>query len=203
MANSELECRWHFAPTTGGQDQGPNEAMSEPFKKVPYESLVREAIQNSLDAVQDQDKPVHVDFRWKRLTKANCPGLFSIREHLIACIDFWKSQAARDRFEPMIKFIDENAVSGLFCLEISDSNTSGMEYKPNDRSSTFYSFVRSAGNSNKGITSPGGSYGFGKAAYYNVSRINTVLVSTQTPEGKNYFEGVSSICTHEVCLSLK
>ena len=47
------------------------------------------------------------------------------------------------------------------------------------------------------MTSAGGSYGFGKAAYYNVSRISTVLVSTQTPEGKNFFEGVSSICTHE------
>ena len=197
MANSELDCRWHFAPTVGGQDQGPNEAKSEFFKKEPYESLVREAIQNSLDAVRDQDKPVHVEFRWKRLTATEFPGLFSIKEHFSECIKFWKSLAARERFEPMIQYIDENAVGGMFCLEISDSNTSGMEYRPNDPTSTFYSFVRSAGNSNKGNVSPGGSYGYGKAAYYNVSKISTVLVSSQTPDGKDCFEGISSICTHD------
>ena len=76
MANSELDCRWHFAPSPGGQDQGPNEAMSELFKKEPFESLVRESIQNSLDAVQNPDEPVHVVFRWKRLIGNNHPGLF-------------------------------------------------------------------------------------------------------------------------------
>ena len=52
MASSELDCRWHFAPSSGGQDQGPNEAMSELFKKDPFESLVRESIQNSLEVGQ-------------------------------------------------------------------------------------------------------------------------------------------------------
>lgn len=197
MAISEFECKWHFAPSTGGIDQGPNEAMIELFKKEPYESLVREAIQNSLDAVYDIEKPVHVVFSWKRLTEDNCPGLFSIREHFQACIKFWDNQAAKDKFLPKIRYINENAKGGMFCLEVSDSNTSGMDYKPNDRACPFYSFVRSAGNSSKAMNSAGGSYGFGKAAYYNVSKISTVLVSTQTQEGNNYFEGVSSICTHE------
>ena len=190
MAISELECKWHFAPSSGGIDQGPNEAMSELFKKEPYESLVRESIQNSLDAVQDKSRPVHVVFRWKRLTEANCPGLFSIRDHFQECIYFWNNQPAKDKFEPKIRYIDENAVGGMFCLEVSDSNTSGMDYRPEDHSCPFYSFVRSAGNSSKAMNSA-------KAAYYNVSRISTVLVSTQTPEGKNFFEGVSSICTHK------
>lgn len=197
MANSELDCRWHFAPTAGGQDQGPNEAMSELFKKDPFESLVRESIQNSLDAVQDKQQPVHVVFKWKRLIGSNHPGLFSLRDHIQACVDFWDNSSAREKFDPMIRYIDENSIGGVYYLEVSDSNTSGMDYKPNDRACPFYSFVRSAGNSSKAMTSAGGSYGFGKAAYFNVSRIRTVLVSTQTPEGKNFFEGVSSICTHE------
>ena len=198
MATSELDCRWHFAPTAGGQDQGPNEAMSELFKKDPFESLVRESIQNSLDAVQDKQQPVHVVFKWKRLIGSNLPGLFSLRDHLQACVDFWDNSSAREKFDPMIRYIDQNSIGGVYYLEVSDSNTSGMDYKPNDRACPFYSFVRSAGNSSKAMTSAGGSYGFGKAAYFNVSRIRTVLVSTQTPEGKNFFEGVSSICTHEI-----
>lgn len=198
MANSELDCRWHFAPTAGGQDQGPNEAMSELFKKDPFESLVRESIQNSLDAVQDKDQPVHVVFRWKRLIGSNHPGLFALKDHLQACVDFWGTASAKEKFAPMIHYIDENSIGGVYYLEVSDNNTTGMDYRPNDRQCPFYSFVRSAGNSSKAMNSAGGSYGFGKAAYFNVSRIRTVLVSTQTPSGKNFFEGVSSICTHEI-----
>ena len=198
MASSELDCKWHFASTAGGQDQGPNEAMSEWFKKDPFESLVRESIQNSLDAVQDKGQPVHVVFQWKRLIGSNHPGLFALLNHFQACIDFWDNTSAREKFTPMINYINQNSAGGVYYLEVSDSNTSGMDYKPNDRSCPFYSFVRSAGNSSKAMTSAGGSYGFGKAAYFNMSRMRTVLVSTQTPEGKNYFEGVSSICTHEI-----
>ena len=198
MASSELDCKWHFASTAGGQDQGPNEAMSEWFKKDPFESLVRESIQNSLDAVQDKGQPVHVVFQWKRLIGSNHPGLFALLNHFQACIDFWDNTSAREKFAPMINYINQNSTGGVYYLEVSDSNTSGMDYKPNDRSCPFYSFVRSAGNSSKAMTSAGGSYGFGKAAYFNMSRMRTVLVSTQTPEGKNYFEGVSSICTHEI-----
>ena len=198
MSNSELGCKWHFAPMVGGQDQGPNEAMSEMFKKDPLESLVREAIQNSLDAVQDKNKPVHVVFRWKRLTGKNYPGLFSLRDHMQACVDFWGSNSsAKEKFAPMIGYIKENAIGGVNYLEVSDSNTSGMDYSPNDRACPFYSFVRSAGNSSKATVGAGGSYGFGKAAYFNVSRIRTVLVSTQTLDGDHFFEGISSLCTHE------
>ena len=55
---AEIGCKWHFAEQTGGTDIGPNDAMSQIFKKVPYEALVRESIQNSLDAVYDRTKPV-------------------------------------------------------------------------------------------------------------------------------------------------
>ena len=198
MPNSELGCKWHFAPVVGGQDQGPNEAMSEMFKKDPLESLVREAIQNSLDAVRDKSKPVHVVFRWKRLTGNNYPELFSLRKHMQACVDFWGSNSsAKEKFAPMMSFIKENAIGGVFYLEVSDSNTTGMDYRPQDRACPFYSFVRSAGNSSKATVGAGGSYGFGKAAYFNVSRIRTVLVSTQTPDKDFFFEGISSLCTHE------
>ena len=48
MSKAEINCCWHFAQSLGGQDQGPNDAMGENFKKSPFDSLVREAIQNSI-----------------------------------------------------------------------------------------------------------------------------------------------------------
>ena len=65
MSAVEKNCRWYFAKSLGGQDQGPNDAMSENFKKVPFEAIVRESVQNSLDAKAYEDKPVIVTFKFK------------------------------------------------------------------------------------------------------------------------------------------
>ena len=56
--------------------------------------------------------------------------------------------------------------------------------------------MRSAGVTVKEDTSAGGSFGFGKAAYYLLSPISTIIVSTCTDTYDKYFEGASSLCTH-------
>ncbi len=198
MNNFELNCQWYFAEALGGQDQGPNEAMSETFKKLPYASLVRESLQNSVDAQLNKNQPVLVSFDFKE-TKANqYPQLFKLKQHIYGCLNKYNDQKGRDKFNPMIKYITESQnKNSLPYLEVSDFNTTGMDYRPNDTRSGFYNFVKCAGNSSKSSTSAGGSFGFGKAAYFNVSKLRTVLVSTLTDNKKYYFEGISSLCTHE------
>jgi hypothetical protein len=49
----EKGCQWVFAPQEGGREDGPNDAMMQNFRSKPYNSLVRESLQNSLDAVND------------------------------------------------------------------------------------------------------------------------------------------------------
>lgn len=71
-----------------------------------------------------------------------------------------------------------------------------MSYEKDKTDSPFYAFVRSAGVSAKDDTSAGGSFGFGKAAYYLLSPISTIIVSTCTSKGDKFFEGASSLCTH-------
>ena len=71
-----------------------------------------------------------------------------------------------------------------------------MSYEKDKTDSPFYAFVRSAGVSAKDDTSAGGSFGFGKAAYYLLSPISTIIVSTCTSKGDKFFEGASSFCTH-------
>ena len=55
---AELGNCWHFAEQLGGMDVGPNDPMSENFKKTPFASLIRESVQNSLDAVKNTSKSV-------------------------------------------------------------------------------------------------------------------------------------------------
>lgn len=194
----EGKCKWHFAQSLGGQEQGPNEATSDTFKKEKYDSLVRESIQNSLDVRTSEDAPVIVSFMFKN-TLGNCfPQLFSVRNHIDACVRTWNDDNAHKKFDPMIDYLDK-ATFGMFdYLEVGDENTTGMPYKKGDRKCGFYSFVKSVGNSSKSSTSAGGSHGFGKAAFPLISKFNTVLVSTLTDKGKYHFEGVCSLCSHEM-----
>lgn len=194
IPNKEQGCMWHFAPVEGGQDQGPNEATRDLFKKSPLDNLVREALQNSLDAVDDKSRPVNVAFRWRRLSIEYYPELFALCDHISECIYFWSRTANVHRYEGMYDYIEQHK-AGMPCLEISDSNTCGMRYSRDDRTSEFYAFVRSKGNSPK-PAGFGGSHGFGKAAYFKMSKVQTMLVSTMAKDGSCYFEGVSTLCTH-------
>ena len=206
ITNPEIDCRWHFAIQNGGRDDGPNDPMSENFKKTPYASLIRESIQNSLDAVDDDSIPVRMSFKIKKLTSRNFPNLFGLEEHLKGCLRFFPQST--DTYMPMLRFIQraKNQMD-LYYIKVSDANTKGMDYIPDDRECTFYAFVRAAGVSNKSSQTAGGSFGFGKAAYFYISPIRTILVSTLTEDGEHFFEGVTSLCTHfndrdEKCVSV-
>lgn len=199
MSQAERNCKWNFAPRTGGIDQGPNEAMGDIFKKLPYTALVREAIQNSLDAAKNEKEPVIVTFKRSSVDTHNYPQLFQLSKHMNACKKFWKTEDANKRFDPMLEYIEEAWNSNrIYYLEISDENTTGMGYRKGSTSSPFYAFVKSIGNSVKQNAAKGGSHGFGKAAYFNASKIRTVLISSLTEKGQYVFEGVSGLCTHEM-----
>lgn len=199
MAGREKNCRWYFADQPNGQEVGPNNAMEQNFKGHPYTSLVRESIQNSLDAVLDTSKPVRVEFDFRDMEGVDYPRFFELKDHVQGCLDYYKTNAnAKAIYKPMLGFFKGESKYSQFIhyIKVADYNTRGMDYTPNKTDSPFYAFVRSAGVSAKDNDNAGGSFGFGKAAYFLMSPISTILVSTQTPEGKDFFEGVSSLCTH-------
>lgn len=59
----EKDCKWHFGQETGREQL--SDPMSEHFKDDLYTSLVRESIQNSLDAALGTE-PVRVEFLYKQ-----------------------------------------------------------------------------------------------------------------------------------------
>ena len=155
--NFEKNCCWHFARQLGGSDSGPNEAMGENFKKTPYASLVREAIQNSLDAVDDESIPVTVCFQFKEISSAKFPRFFELKENVDGCLRYYKdNQNAKDKYGPMADylqyFISHDAAMPY--LTVSDSNTKGMDYIEGDTNCPFYAFVQSVGVTSKGELQP-------------------------------------------------
>lgn len=198
MAGREKNCKWYFADQPNGQEVGPNNAMEQSFKTHPYASLVRESIQNSLDAVLDKSEPVVVEFSFMEMQGVDYPEFFELQHHIQGCVDYFpNNHNAKVTYGEMRKLFEGNKYHDhLGFIRVSDYNTKGMTYEEGNTDTPFYAFVRSAGVTVKEDSSAGGSFGFGKAAYYLLSPINTIIVSTCTEDYKKYFEGAASLCTH-------
>ena len=200
MNEIERNCKWHFAKQLGGREDGPNDPMQDNFKKAPYASLIRESIQNSLDVPLDTSKPVRMEFAISRIRAREYSNFFELKKHIQGCLKhFPNNDDAKATYKPMLTFLNSlKEYDNLYYIRVSDFNTIGMNYIKGDTSQPFYAFVRAAGVSAKADATAGGSYGYGKAAYFYISPLRTIFVSTQTKDGRHFFEGVSSLCTHEL-----
>ena len=178
---------------------GPQDAMIEAFKGSPYAALIREACQNSCDALAKDKTRVKLSLSFGTLKRSDYPALFDLRSHIEGCLTLYPDdQNTTKVFRPMLSILNRFSIP---YLKVSDYNTTGMSFykdlegKPRG---SFYAFVRSGGHSEKTSNTAGGSFGFGKAAYFQISGLRSIIVSTQNEEGKNFFEGISSFCTHQI-----
>lgn len=168
---------WHYeeAPLNGG---APGDAYKSVFNGSGMKQaavLAREAIQNSVDAAQDPDEPVRVDFRFRRLEGAERRDF-----ETAAGLD---EMLAR---EPDLGLPASNILrrtdGPLDLLYIDDYGTTGLHGDPTDPSSNLRKLLMDLGGSEKAQDGggTGGSYGFGKAVYSSNSRIGTIFAFSRT-----------------------
>jgi hypothetical protein len=203
----EKKIEWFFG-SEGGIDIGPNDPIHQTYKGNPYYSIVREAIQNSLDAVYDERFPVKVIFKYFDLDRLNYPNLFQLEEHIKQSLDYFKNNNdAKRLFDDMLNYLNgfEKGKKKLriSCLKIADFNTKGMHYNLGNTESPFYAFLRAAGVSSKMNNGSGGSFGFGKGAYFALSPIKTLIVSSRDTNNKVFFEGATRLTTHKNSIGQK
>lgn len=182
--------KWHFNELQTGFDyQGIRDGDIEVFDKTRYQSVVRESIQNSLDARLDYSKPVKIEFNFFKVEKKELPGIEEI-ENVLKYSSRWDKANKDDQalLNKMIDSIEEKAYS---CLEIADYNTRGMQAK-----TTFDSFAHARNVSTKSSGTSAGSKGMGKAAYFALSYLRTLVVSSIYYENKErLFQGISRVST--------
>ena len=204
----EGNCKWSFREYDQFADklQGANDPIISKFKENFFKSLVRESIQNSMDAKDPTKNHIEVKFDLSTVSKDKYPNLFGIKEHICACKEtFSDNNRAQEIYGPMSTFLD---CEKLDIITISDYNTSGMPYEPdNIYNNPFLAFINSDGQSVKNKTNNdgrptthGGSFGIGKGAYFLMSPIRSLMASTMVAdEARNtYFEGVARLCTHDI-----
>lgn len=94
MSNLENKCSWHFG-IESGRSEGPFDATGQNFRQRPYASLLRESVQNSMDAhirVTNEDgsvsiPTVEVTFSFGSLKAVDYPEFYKLRDHIKSCYD--------------------------------------------------------------------------------------------------------------------
>ena len=155
-----------------------SDPSSAHFSDAPIPKLVRELIQNSLDAKEDGlPGPVAVTFSETRVDR-NIVGGAAFGRHLQSCLD-----RAHEDNRPGIAEFYANALTvigqrSIPCLKVQDAGTAGL----ND--ARWKALVEQEGAVSKAGGAPGGSFGIGKNAILNVSDLQTVFYSTRLVEGR-------------------
>lgn len=143
-----------------------------------YPIMLNEGIQNSMDAVADKTKPVHIDISLEQIDKKSLHNfLFS-------------SQEEKEHFKISKKYPDsKDSKTTIFKFE--DYNTNGITgdiYDQKDGGSPMNAFLLSEGVTSKekreGKT--GGSRGIGKSSFIYTSEYHTFFFSTLSNEGETH-----------------
>lgn len=159
--------KWEFN-RLGDSETEHNPRESEFFKTHEiYEALVRETVQNSVDAVDDETKPVKLVFSFKSIA-----GL-SAGPYCAAPIEHFKAT-------PGLSVADDVLAQNK-CLLIEDYNTSGLDgelARVQGAKSNYRAFWFGEGISQK-EEGAGGRWGVGKTVYSMSSQIRAFWGATK------------------------
>lgn len=181
--------KWNFAEHNEHLDNvGFKDNDIEKFGQDPAKSIVREAIQNSCDAIdiEKHQTTVKVVINSGRISKDALPDFSEIEEHIIKCVHPDNDPAENEEVQRHIDAFEDDAYT---YLEIADYNTTGMDLKP------FEGLTQGIFKSVKKISGSQGSKGVGKAAYYASSYLRTMLIVTKSNDGLRY-RGAAKLANH-------
>jgi hypothetical protein len=150
----------------------------------PGEAVVREFIQNSLDARRNQD-PVKIKIFLNSIRRENIKNFLDneLKDHLNAC-----SLIDRGEYPEDISY-----------LVLEDFNTTGLDgsYNPDAGKGNFYNFWWREGISEK-RGQRAGRWGLGKTTFHIVSKIRTLWGLTVRDDGKILLMGKALLRTHSL-----
>ena len=86
---------WNFPLNNNGTNTGFNDGAIDTFAGNRLSSVVREVIQNSLDAKKSHDEPVQVCFQLKTVPSKKFSGFANIKPHLEKSRDMAEEQKLR------------------------------------------------------------------------------------------------------------
>lgn len=200
-----MKFEWFFPKANMGHQQGNRADISLFDKPIGIvQTVVREAIQNSLDAKLGDN--INMAFKVHKVAKRDLPDFDGLTKHLDAIVkskqDF--SQNIKEMFRDSLKEI--NSSSEIEVLEIADFQTSGLGginfqgdiEEVTDKSKKAWTRLLFQQGIQESTGLSGGSYGFGKLACFHMSKITSVFYSTLNKDNEYGFIGKSMIPDHKL-----
>ncbi len=180
---------WKFTELKPGEpERDPHEA--EFFRlNAPTEAVVREFVQNSMDAKLPGDEPVTVRVLFgKADSEKASPYIDKLKKHLEASEISFDCNSRND--VPFL-LLEDSGTTGL------DGETMEAGIRPTGRSN-FYNFWWCEGKSKK-TGKDAGRWGLGKTTFHLVSQIRTFLGMTiRQDDGRALCMGKSLLKTHKI-----
>lgn len=170
---------WRFPINDADEIEGPNDAGLAHFMSDRQESVIRESIQNSLDACANPNKPVKVSIEQSRIPTAHF-GSDDLANSLQAAAESPDNEEEYARqFAEGVKQLKRIGNGSMQCLRIVDSNTTGADDKPRSKGapSKWNALTKGTGSNAKDQKDAAGSFGIGKFAAFAATNLRTVLYS--------------------------
>ncbi len=194
---------WRFAPNTAEESEGPNNAGISTFTNDRAGGLVREFLQNSIDARASKECPVEVWFSVEEIPVSDI-DIEGLRKSLKAsCESPDNDERHKKQFERGARVLDRAAQEGFIAaLVVTDSNTIGASDEKG-REDKWHSLTKTVGKSHKDTQDSGGSFGIGKHAAFAAADLRTVLYSTayyrnSSEDLQRRFTGKSILVSHKL-----
>ena len=177
---------YHFGKTDGGDVAGFNDPVAANFA---YEgnltdSLIREAIQNIIDARLHGKSPARAEFDLKNVPVKSLPNPERLEQIFRKCAEYAEKRKvvpAAKHYKSQVDVLKSGVSIPL--LRIADYNTCGLTGDTND--GRWFMFMRGVGF-NAGEAGAGGAFGLGKGAFFANSLFRTIFVSTVTDDGVKF-----------------
>ncbi len=169
---------WKFGNNDTRENEGPNNAGIANFTDDRTGGLVREVIQNSIDARASNADPVEVSFQTELMPIEHL-DLAGLKRAMVASVSSYANDDRhRKQFKRGVKTLSRAIQTGhIVALKITDRNTNGASDEK-ELLDKWHSLTKTVGLSAKDMKDSGGSFGIGKHAAFAVSDLRTVLYST-------------------------
>ena len=186
--------KWFFPSRGFGAIEGFSNPGLEMFKGEPIRAMAREVCQNSLDAKQNNNRPVRIEFERYFMRINDFPGIVELRETLNKCRAFWENagdEKTKDFVADAIRTISDDY---FYVLRISDYNTTGLKGAfDHTKITPWKGLVQGDAFSIKSSDTAAGSFGIGKAAPFVVSKLQTVFYRTYDLDNVRATQGVTHL----------
>lgn len=191
---------WNFPSNGGGETDGANNSAIDAFAGTILSSLVREVIQNSLDASDSDTEPVEVYFDLKSLPADEFDGFSGLIPHIKACREMAQRQRLEQEerfYEHLAEKMQQEKTVNILCIH--DANTCGLRGSIDVPEGPWYALTKGAGMSQKTSSSSLGSFGHGSKASFAISDARCVFYYTKITNEKGdqeRFQGKSILQSH-------